>query len=300
MADEAKTIQDAVKTGALNIARGNESRDGIKGAGQRSQWQAGNMRYPRTLGAGGEPSVLFTTHRAMYNNVGNDVSIVPTGNSVALYIPTNTSIADSLRYEGVQTGVVGAAMEKGVTNFTSDDLEAIAFQNAEALGGIAGGVLGSNAGTVAAVVTGGGVAGIVGNVKNEFSKNRQRVMNPREFMLFKSPTLRQFAFNFTFVPSNEAEAMDVPEIIKFFRMAAYPSLHTGGIDYVFPDAFRIQFLESKHMIKIPEVVCISVNVTYNPNSISYFRVDNLPVDIQLQLQFQELMPMDQGLVERGY
>jgi hypothetical protein len=125
-------------------------------------------------------------------------------------------------------------------------------------------------------------------------------MNPREFMLFKSPTLRQFAFNFAFVPSNKEEAMDVPEIIKFFRMAAYPSLHTGGIDYVFPDAFRIQFLESRHMIKIPEVVCISVNVTYNPNSISYFRLDNLPVEIQLQLQFQELMPIDQSLVERGY
>jgi hypothetical protein len=192
-------------------------------------------------------------------------------------------------------------MEKGVENLTEDDIGAIAFNNAEAIAGVAGGAIGSKAaGTLGAVAGVGGLASVVGNIKSEVSKTRQRVMNPREFMLFRAPTIRQFGYNFTFIPKSYGEAASIPSIIRFFRQAAYPSLHSGGIDYVFPDAFSVKYGNTSSMIKIPEVVCVAVNVTYNPNSVSFYRLDNMPVEITMQLSFQELKPIDQSLVAQGY
>jgi hypothetical protein len=270
-------------------------------AEQRQNANVGNLRYPSNIGQGKAPFIQFITQRAQYNPASNGVSLNSSGNSVTMYIPTNVSVSDSLRYEAVSTGAVGAIMEKGMNNLTADDIGAIAFQNAEAIAGVAGGVVGSAGGLAGTVIGAGGVAGIVGNVKAEVSQTRQRVMNPREFMLFKSPVIRQFGYNFTFIPRSEVEARTIPNIIRFFRQAAYPSMHAGGIDYVFPDAFKIKYGNTENsLIKIPEVVCISVNVTYNPNSVSYYKFDNMPVEISMQLSFQELKPIDQSLVAQGY
>lgn len=270
-------------------------------AEQRTNANVGNLRYPSDIGQGKAPFIQFIPHRAQYNNSGAGVSLTSTGSSVTMYIPTNVSISDSLRYESVSTGVVGAVMEKGVENLTGDDIGAIAFQNAEAIAGVAGGVVGGKIGSTLGAVAGvGGMASVVGNIKAEVSKTRQRVMNPREFMLFRAPTIRQFGYNFTFIPRSDAEARSVPSIIRFFRQAAYPSMHSGGIDYVFPDAFKIKYGNTSSLIKIPEVVCIAVNVTYNPNSVSYYKLDNMPVEISMQLSFQELKPIDQSLVSQGY
>lgn len=274
---------------------------GADAAKQRIGANVGHLRYPDEIGQGKTPFIQFMTQRAQYSSGGENVSINSTGDSVTMYIPTNISVSDSLRYESVSTGVVGAVMEKGVENITEDDIAAIAFQNAESIGGLVGGAVGGKfASTLGAIAGTGGVASVVGNIKSEISKTRQRVMNPREFMLFRSPTIRQFGYNFTFIPKSEKEALSIPSIIRFFRQASYPTLHSGGIDYIFPDSFLVKFGNTNSIIKVPELVCIAVNVTYNPNSVSYYRLDNMPVEITLQLSFQELKPIDQSLVAQGY
>jgi len=274
---------------------------GEDAAKQRLSADVGHLRYPEEIGEGGTPFIQFMTRRAQYSSGETGVSINSTGDSVTLYIPTNVSVSDSLRYESVSTGLVGAVMEKGVDNLTGDDIAAIAFQNAEAIAGVAGAAVGGKVGsTLGAVVGTGGLASVVGNIKSEVSKTRQRVMNPREFMLFRAPTIRQFGYNFTFIPKSENEAQSIPSIIRFFRQAAYPTLHSGGIDYIFPDAFSVKFGNTNSIIKVPELVCIAVNVIYNPNSVSYYRLDNMPVEITLQLSFQELKPIDQSMVAQGY
>ena len=308
---EEQSLADKVGTAANNAVdyttkegKAAIEKAGADAAAQRLSAKVGHLRYPADVGAGGSPFIQFMTHRAAYNSTGpnsGNASLTPSGDSVTLYIPTNVSVADSLRYESVSTGVVGAVMEKGVQNITGDDIAAIAFNNAEAIAGVAGAAIGGKAlGTLGAIAGTGGLSSVVGNVKSEISKTRQRVMNPREFMLFRAPTIRQFAYNFTFIPKSENEARAVPSIIRFFRQAAYPTLHSGKIDYIFPDAFSITYRGTASMIKIPEVVCVAVNVTYNPNSVSFYRYDNMPVEINMQLSFQELKPIDQSLVAQGY
>lgn len=270
-----------------------------------------NLRFPSNADTDNRPFMLFSTHRAQYNNDASKIDAVKTGDSVALYFPQNFNIADSLQYQTESTGLIGAATEAIRSGRGSDigvnDVSEVARagitnkQSATVLAGLAGGAIGAIGGKSFGALLAGGTAGTaVGNVAAEFSKTEQVALNPREFMLFKSPGIRTFSFSFNFIPSNRNEADDVPEIIKFFRRASYPELHTLNAVYNFPEAFNITVKNSSRVIKIPEVFCTGVNVTYNPTSMSYLEVDNMPVEISLGLTFQELQPIHREFVEKGY
>jgi len=265
------------------------------------------LRFPNSVENNGKPHVLFSTHKSTYENSASAYSVVNTGSSVALYIPTNYSVNDLFQYENESTGAIGN-IAGGILNgndITQEDVkakaEAIGFDQAKSIGAILGAVLGANTGgAVGAVTSGVTSASTVGNVVSEYSKTYQKTLNPRNFILFKSPGIRQFGFNFSFIPSDENEVNAIPEIIKFFRSASYPSTVGGNIQFEFPLAFNIKFVNSNGIIKIPEVVCIGTNITYNPNSMSYFKMNNFPVEVTLQLSFQELQPIDKNMVDRGF
>ena len=273
-----------------------------------------NLRFPSNSLGDNKPFMLFSTHRAQYNNIGTGINTVPTSNSVALYFPAGYTVNDNLNYQMESTGLIGAtfdAMTQGGSGsgITANDVKNViegVLTNKESAGKVGG----AAAGVATSVVKSAGAAsvlgaalsagGIFGNVAAERSKKSQIALNPREFMIFKSPSIRTFAFVFTFIPSNEREVQDVPEIIKFFRRASYPTLTNASTTYNFPEAFNINIGNSDKIIKIPEVVCTTVSVTYNSNSMSYFEIDNLPVEITLNLNFQELQPINKSLVDRGY
>lgn len=266
-----------------------------------------SYRFPTNVEDNNRPYVLFSTHKAQYNNVGSATNKVPTTNSVALYLPPNYNVNDIIRWENESTGAVGFLFERYGTEgrISQDDFkavaEAVAVERASSIGGaIAAGLSFVGAGALAGIAGGAGTASVVGNVKSELLKDYQRTLNPRDFMLFKAPGIRQFGFNFIFIPSNKTELEAIPKIIKFFRAASYPSLHADGIQFNFPDAFTIKFGNSPSLIKMPEVVCIGTSITYNPNSMSYYKLDNTPVEINLQLSFQELQPIERSLVEKGF
>jgi len=263
----------------------------------------GNIRYPIDLNGDGNPWVSFSTHRPRYANGGTKINTEIKGDSVSMYIPTGFTVSDSIRYESHQEGLLGAAIERfnrgTLTDVTMDDIASIATDNTEniasALTAAAGGAVGGGPGALV-----GAALPSTGDIKALIQRGRGRIMNPREYMMFKGVNMREFPFNFTFIPQSEEEAQEIPRIIRFFRLAAYPEMHQRGIDYLFPDAFTITFGQTESMIRIPEVVLTSVNVAYNPNSISYFRHDNMPVEITMELSFQELRPIDRGMVEQGF
>lgn len=267
----------------------------------------GNLRYPTDLNGQGNPWVTFITLRPQYADAGT-IDVDTTGDSVSMYIPTSYTVSDSIRYETQQEGLLGVALDTitGTNNLSMNDVQSTAAQFANT--GVAAGAAGlgklvaGNAGALTGLLAGGG-SEVSGNIQARIQRARRRVMNPREYMLFKAPEMREFPFSFSFIPQTEQEAKDVPKIIQFFREAAYPALHTEGIDYVFPDAFKIVFGgfgDPQPLIRIPEVVCTSVSVTYNPNSISYFRYNNTPVEISIELGFSELKPISKQNVAQGF
>jgi hypothetical protein len=261
----------------------------------------GILRYPDNVENRDTPYVLFQTKRAQYDGRGNQTLTVADGNGCAIYMPQNIAVNDSQRYEATSTGVVGAAFDAAFKGgkVTMEDVRGAAMSNPDVIAGIVGAGLGAvTSGAGGAVVGGLASASVVGGIVAEAQKNVQNTLNPREFMLFKAPTIRTFSMEFNFAPKNLAEANNVPAIIKYFRQASYPI--SSGFTYNFPLAFVVTFAKSSEMIKLPQVVCTSTSVTYNPNSQSYFEHNNMPVEVTLALSFQELQPIDAQLVGDGF
>lgn len=273
-----------------------------------SAFETGDLQFPSDLN-GVDPYIAFIPHRAKYNNSGAGVLSQVGEQSVALYVPPGVTISDSMQYESKSEGLVGAAIDRfqqgTLTDVSKEDIASIATERAQdlaaAAGGIGGGLLGGTGGGVIGAVAGGGA---VDSLQAIGQRSRGRVLNPREFMLFKSPDMRTFNFQFRMIPKIRGESRTITEIVKFFRSAAYPALSEGGIDYVFPDAFTVRFGNLPSYIKIPEVVCTGVEVSYNPTSPSYFESetfeDNEPVETTLSISFQELKPITKGLIEQGF
>ena len=74
----------------------------------------------------------------------------------------------------------------------------------------------------------------------------QITTNPNTRALFKQVNIREFAFQFKFIPQSEREAEEVKNIIQFFREELYPTeiFDTIGdtkilLGYNFPNKFQI-------------------------------------------------------------
>jgi len=254
-----------------------------------------NLRFPETLDATFAPWILFSSKRPTYSRRTNDIKESGTGNSVGLYFPTGVNVADEFNYDTESLGAI-----------TGTALNAMEGDNSGAAGVTRDNVLDLTANTLKRL--GAGAIGAGG----AFSRATRRVTNPQEFMLFNSPGMRSFSFSFNFIPQSQKEADTVPQIIKFFRRAAYPQ-ELNTLEYEFPDTFAVSFQQSPDdIIRMPELACTSVSVTYNPNSMSFFSrtgqpvgdsagtPGNQPVETTLELSFTELRPISRSLVEEGF
>lgn len=325
MANLAQQLVNGVKT-RLGINRSGGG--GNKGA---------VMRYPEQHPSGA-PAILFTRHRAQYSaaatqgeNVRSKSAASTMSGSaqgviyeevgqVAMYMPMGISIADNMVYDTAATGVLGALYARGgaavrdldasaVMETLTNPSEAMAKFGAQysdfkddvggagvKYGGLAVGAMLAKIGLGAA-----GVGGIVNTALNEEQKNIQSALNPREFLVFKAPSMRSFSLNFRFIPESETEAQTVDAIIKWFRTGMYPEITTLGFAYRFPDAFQISLVNVDGIPNIPETFLESVNVTFNQNSMSYYKSPNggRPVEVNMALTFKEIQPLNRQLIEHG-
>jgi hypothetical protein len=268
-------------------------------------------RYPLNAESADQPFVLFTKHKAQYDNPGQKINLVP-NDHVSLYMPMGFAINDQAVFETASTGIMGGVANAiinntDVTNVSRQDFEAVAINGAEAIGTAAGGLAGSAASVLPGRLSGlvGGIIGAVsgGNiataVAQEYNKRAQVAVNPREFMLYKAPGLRNFSFRFRFIPDNQQESLAAERIVNWFRRGMYPAV-AGQYSFTFPDAFQIEIKNMEGIPKLPEVFLESASVTYNPNSMSYFKHGNRAVEINLSLEFKELQPITRESVQGGF
>lgn len=133
-------------------------------------------------------------------------------------------------------------------------------------------------------------------------------VNPIIEVLYTSPTLRQFNFEFVFSPSTKIEADEVNKIIYQFRRHSAPELLLGGLLYVPPSEFEITFLkrgsngfvENEYLPKITTCVLRDVQVDYA--SVGTFTTfeDGMPIQIRMRLQFQEVNMITRESIDEGY
>lgn len=247
------------------------------------------LRFPVENYSFDLPWLLFTSYEVDYAISGKTTKRPGTADSVALYMPTNFSINDQLTYSSHQggwaQGIAGAFEGR-------DDFLRAAGEVGASLG--ARGARSFAQGVSDFLTPGADVTGI-------WDRSRGRVTNPNEFIMFQSPSIRTFSFNFELMPESREEADVIPRIIKFFRLSAYPDISSTQLDYIFPKVFKILVVDPfASTIFIPEVACESVGVAYNPDSMSFFSYNNMPVKVNLSLTFKELQPISKTDIEAGF
>ena len=216
--------------------------------------------------------------------------------SVALYMPTDIQINDSMVYNE-DTRKLGAALNSFASG---EDGELVNWVTATdptvlAAAGATAGIIPIIPAALTAVITG----SIGSLVQTEMQRHTGKVMNPNELARYSQTALRTFTFNWTMLPDNEYESDQAAGLIKFFRKSAHAK-RTSSTLVTVPDHVVTSFHGAKDMIQLPPCFIESVNVTYNPNNSSFFKRNNAPVEIGLGVTLKEIVPIYAQDVERGY
>ena len=216
--------------------------------------------------------------------------------SVALYMPTDIQINDSMVYNE-DTRKLGAALNSFASG---EDGELVNWVTATdptvlAAAGGAAGIIPGIPPALTAIIT-----GSIGTlVQTEMQRHTGKVMNPNELARYSQTALRTFTFNWTMLPDNEYESDQAAGLIKFFRKSAHAK-RTSSTLVTVPDHVVTSFHGAKDMIQLPPCFIESVNVTYNPNNSSFFKRNNAPVEIGLGVTMKEIVPIYAADVDKGY
>ena len=260
----------------------------------------------------------FEKIKSWAKSIGNLVKRKYTG-SIALYMPTDIQINDQMVYneDSRKMGALAETLFSGnyedafnPTTLTSTAaLTAIGFVGGKAagfgktvagklplIGGLSKKLLGSGGSGVMSALAGAGLAQVV---STEIQRGSGKIANPNEILMYQSTAMRTFSFSWTILPDSLDESKQAAGLIKMFRMSAHARKDNLMIVTV-PDHVIVSFHGAKDMIQLPPCVIESVNVTYNPNSSSFFKENNAPVEIGLVISLKEMAPIYAGDVDKGY
>lgn len=229
--------------------------------------------------------------------------------AVSLYMPAGLQVNDNLSYDNVDTGLGGMLANSYQNAASSSEFLKQVAKDSPQLG---------DRFISQKLAEASQNKGIVGGAAGQVLINRGEVVNPHTQMLFRSPALRQFNFNFKLIPRSKAEAKEIIKIVQFFRLAAYPSLGPGSAEvdaksanakqlnmatYTFPDVFEIKYMsgsrENRNLIKFGRAYLTAINVNYNQSSPTFYE-DGMPSEIDLSLTFQETKAISREDIKNGY
>jgi hypothetical protein len=212
-------------------------------------------------------------------------------NTVALYMPAATAMSDSMSYaqDSRKAAAVLESMAKDGLPSWEDAKVSAAYGGAAIGAGLATGLskLFKGASSALGGVSVGGLGSLVGD---EAMFRMGKAFNPNEYMMYKSTGLRTFSYTWKFLPDSQAESLDCRNIIKIFRSSAHAH-RKSVITLTQPDQVIVSFAGAKGVPNLPPTVITNVSVTYNPNAASFFKIDNAPVEIDLAITLQELVPI---------
>lgn len=221
-----------------------------------------------------------------------------TKDAIALYMPDTISFDSTASYSDLRPG------EEKLGQFLAaapELIEAYRKGGAVALGKTA---LKSGVAQLAAQETISGVAGQTG--KLGVYAGTGKVTNPMIELIYGSPDLRSFQFEFMFYPRSEKEAYEVQRIIDRFRFHQAPELdkyetgrQTGML--IPPSEFDIKFYyagkQNPNIPPISSCVLTNVQVNFAPRGWSAYESlgenapalgrTGMPTAIQMSLQFKE-------------
>jgi hypothetical protein len=227
--------------------------------------------------------------------------------SIAIYLPPNIQSDYGVQYGAHETGMLGflaATVGASVGGIKNQNLE-------KAAQALVGGVEGftqyalqkalSSAADFLTQSEGG---------EELFNKAFGRANNPYMEVLFDKPDLREFTYNFTFVPRSEAETNDVNTIIQMFRFHMAPEMRQDHSRFMtLPSEFDLHYMyqdgngvaaENSYFNKISTCVLKNCSVNYTPDGAVQTHDDGSPVKITMSLTFAETEMITKQKIQEGF
>ena len=231
---------------------------------------------------------------------------------IALMIPEGMSATYDQEYEGISItqalGAVGFLAQAAGSAGTSSTgrVNGVNPYLAEGASMLAGKIMGEQVAKIGTFATSG------------------MVVNPQIELLYTSPTLRKFTLDFRLVPRNENEArvlfgrfdrqaysdqkvqtedLGILNLLKFYSAPKIVE-NTGGRYFIPPAQFQLEFYRGAqdfngNLFKTKNCVLESINLDFGPNGFATHR-DGVPVEVRMQLTFQETVMLDRTAILQGY
>jgi hypothetical protein len=258
------------------------------------------------------PSLPTNTNISQDPNGRASKSVTDRTRGVILYLPTALQFDDTVSYNEASLGTIGAIGLAGIQSGAG------AFNSlARGLGEVTGSMASLLSGNVAnqrgarlAATRLAEVAPIGESGAAAVKAGLGATVNPNTINLFKSVNLREFRFQFKLIASSQAEAIQIKNIVKFFRTTMYPNTinFDGGegglnvpIGYEFPDKFEITMKYNNNNVatKILPSVLKTVSTTYNPGSMGW-HVEGYASEVDITLTFGEERTLSRKDIINGY
>ena len=180
-----------------------------------------------------------------------------------------------------------------------------------------GAALGSQANNLGTAATQMGLKAldsILPGAKDLAAIERGTIIAPRMEVMFQGINKRSFEFQFTMIPKNQAETIEIYDIVKEFKRAMTPSFRLNGSvrELSFPDQFQIAYMhidkDNTFLNKIGRCYLESADVTYGGDNFITHAPINIkdgpsgapPSKIALSLAFKEIETMDRSRIEQGF
>lgn len=129
--------------------------------------------------------------------------------------------------------------------------------------------------------------------------------NPKKENLFKTVDFRTFTMDYTFYPRDSAEAKNIRDIIKQFKLHMHPEYKdSNGFLFVYPSEFDIFYynngIENLNLHRHTSCVLTEMNVNYTPNSQFTSFADGMPTQINVSMTFKELSILTKKEIEDNF
>lgn len=214
------------------------------------------------------------------------------GNAIIYVLPLPKGMNDSYDNEWapVELGAVGegfknlamTALQKGIGNISLDDLKGAGEK-------IAGGTIKGALDTVGLYDKVSAVSGLY--------------VNPYTQLTYKSPTLRQFQFNWNIVPVSAKAAGLVEKMVTDIRQYVYPEISQLGFGlFDFPAEFEVtvKTKSGKKLLQTAPCACTNFMVNYDTEGNPYIHKDGQPVTTVVTISLQEVFLLDRASITDLY
>ena len=209
--------------------------------------------------------------------------------SIVLYTPAGLKTTYTVTHTGKETGILG-------------DMASMSFgDNVLARGGEITAKIGMQITDMLTQAAG------VGDFKAVLQKTTGRAFNNNLEMVFEGVPMREFSFEFEFVPKNRKELDSARKIISLFKFHMHPELGYSN-DFVVPSQFQITYMyidkQNTYIPRISKCVCTKLDLQHGDETVfSTFAGDELgaaPVYTKMSLSFSETEIMTKQKIAEGY